>query len=357
MKLDTVIQRIPYWYAAGKSVHLKSAPGRGKTTTIEGAPKQLSERTHKNIGMVIINGAMLTPMDVLGYGIPKHHDTGHSSMVFTDPFFWVTREGKRLTEYDGGIVFVDEADKADVDVKKVLGEGALSGRFGPHKLPPGWIMWSAGNRTEDRSGSTKELDHLINRRMEIDITDDLESLTNWMTKNSVSPLTIAFSNSNPQIVLAEKVPDKQGPWCTPRSMVQADQYMQLVASENNGQFQDDSTIVEEVAGMIGQGSAAQFFASVRLEREMPKFDKIIADPTKCKIPEKPDAQMLVCYTLAHRVSKETASPVITYVERMPKEFAVTFAKAACNRDASLVTTQAFNKWALNNASLMAAIAR
>jgi hypothetical protein len=28
---------------------------------------------------------------------------GSSSVVFSDPFFWRTEEGKRLDEYDGGI--------------------------------------------------------------------------------------------------------------------------------------------------------------------------------------------------------------------------------------------------------------
>jgi hypothetical protein len=80
-------------------------------------------------------------------------------------------------------LFVDEADKMETDAKEIVGEGCLSGRFGPHQLPPGWIVWMAGNRAGDRSGSTKELVHLINRRREIDVTDDLESLLNWMNEN------------------------------------------------------------------------------------------------------------------------------------------------------------------------------
>jgi hypothetical protein len=51
-------------------------------------------------------------------------------MVFSDPFFWRTDDGKRLEEYDGGIIFVDELDKMDTDVKKCIGEAALSGRSG-----------------------------------------------------------------------------------------------------------------------------------------------------------------------------------------------------------------------------------
>jgi hypothetical protein len=357
MRLDTVIRRMPGWYDARISVHLRSSPGRGKTTTFLRFPEIVGKHTGKRLGISIINGAMLTPMDVLGYGLPKHSEN-HSEMVFSDPFFWRTQgsgegPGNRLEEYDGGVVFVDEADKADVDVKKVLGEGAESGRFGPHKLPPGWIVWTAGNSIKDRSGSTKELDHLINRRMEIDVTDDLNSWNNWADENGVSPIFKAFANQHPQIVFSEGVPEKQGPWCTPRSGVKADRYLQTISG--GGSYPDDEEAIEEVTGLMGAAAAVQFFAFVKLDREMPKYETIVKDPMKVPVPEAPDARMLVVYNLAHRVAIKEIDPVIKYVERMPKEFAMIFARASCKREAKIAATAGMGAWAGRNASLMAAI--
>lgn len=354
MKLNDVIKRIPGWYKAGHSIYLKSPPGRGKTTVLALSSTILSKSLGGNYGHVIINGPLLTPGDAVGYLIPKHHDNGRVSSVYTEPFWFVTTEGKHITEYDGGVIIVDEADKMDTDVKKVIGEAALSGRLGPHRLPKGWVVWMAGNRAQDRSGSTKELDHLINRRMEIDIQDDIESWLDWANTNGMMPLTQAFAAQNPQIVFTDGVPDKQGPWCTPRSLAMADEYIRA-ATGNTGDIPDDPLLVEEIAGKIGTGAATQYFGFVRLEREMPKFEKIIADPTKVKTPEKPDAQMLVVYNLAHRVDAKTIKPVITYVERMPKEFAVTFAKAACKRNPELVIDPAMREWSTKNATLMAAL--
>lgn len=356
MKLATVMQRMPYWYKAGLSVHLESSPGRGKSTTIEAAPKLIGDKLGKNLGCVIVNGANLTMLDVLGCGVPRHHENGHTEMVFSDPFFCRTVEGKRWEEYDGGIFFIDEQDKLDPDCKKMLGEARLSGRFGPHKMPPGWLLWSAGNTGKDRSGSTKQLDHEINRTRWITVSDDVESWNDWALANGVSPLTIAFANQNPQIVWADGVPKNQGPWCTPRSLVKTDSYLRVL-KEELGSVPDDPTTIEEVGGDIGPAAAAQYFAFIRLEREMPKYEAILADPDKAKLPEKPDALMLICYNLAFRIKKEDCAPVIKYMNRAPKEFAVTFAKAACTRDHSLVSTPAFQKWAMENSSLMAAIAK
>jgi len=358
MKLSEVIARIPYWYAARKCVYLKSAPGRGKTTVLSYAPSLLSKRLNKNIGLVIINGPLLTPADSIGYLVPRkmqgEDGREHMESVYTDPFWFRTKEGKRLDEYDGGIIVVDEADKMDVDVKKVIGEAALTGRLGPHLLPDGWIIWMAGNRQKDRSGSTKELDHLINRRMEIDITDDLESWLHWADNNKVSPLSKAFANQNSQVVFSEGVPDKQGPWCTPRSLVECDLYLQQFM-DSDGQLPDDPTLLEEIAGFIGEAAAAQFQAFIKLAREMPRYEDIIASPTTVKVPSKPDAAMLICYNLAHRVTVDTIDTVIQYVDRLPKEFGVTFGKSAVQRDHKIMHSPRFSVWVKNNASLLAQI--
>jgi hypothetical protein len=358
MRFNDVIARLPFWYAARKSVYLKSAPGRGKTSVLSSAPAILSKQLEKNIGVVIINGPLLTPADSIGYLVPRKvttNGTEHIESAYTDPFWFRTAEGKRLDEYDGGIIVVDEADKMDVDVKKVIGEAALTGRLGPHTLPNGWIVWMAGNRQKDRSGSTKELDHLINRRMEIDITDDIESWNDWADTNNVSPLFKAFANQNVHIVFSEGVPDKQGPWCTPRSLVEADRFVSVLPKAADGFTQDNAIVMEELAGMIGEGAAAQLSAFMKLEREMPTFESIIADPTKVKVPGKPDAAMLVCYSLAHRVDLTTAEPVITYIGRLPKEFGVIFGKAAVARDPRILATDGMKKWVKENASLMTQI--
>lgn len=364
MKLSVIEKRLPLWYKeaisgrpnACRCIYLKSAPGRGKTETLASAPALIGAALNVNLGLVIINGPLLNPPDSVGYLVPKHGE-GYAESIFTSPFWWRTVEGKRLEEYDGGIIVVDEADKMDVDVKKVIGEAALSGRLGPHILPPGWVVWMAGNTSEHRSGSTKELDHLINRRREIDVSDDLDSWQAWAAKKGVMPITKAFVHNYTEIVFSKGVPKDQGPWCTPRSMVMADSFLQTVKEVFGSIPENDPDVLEEVTGNIGPAACSQYFTFVKLDNQMPKFEDIVKKPKDVKVPEAPDARMLICYHLAHRVTSETASSVVTYMERMPKEFAVTFAHSACKRDFKLVMNQAFQSWAQRNSSLMAALAR
>jgi MoxR-like ATPase len=358
MNLSTFSRLALGFYKSHKSIYLRSAPGRGKTSTIVAAVPSMAKALDKNLGLVVINGPNLTPGDTIGFGVPKH-STGPdgrplSEMVFTLPFFWRTSEGKLLEEYDGGVIFVDEADKMDVDIKKVMGEMALSGRCGSHTLPPGWVVWMAGNRQEDRSGSTKELDHLINRRFEINVTDDLAGWEQWALRNNVHPSIVAFAVGNPQVVFPDKLPEKQGPFCTPRSLVAAGELLVTLAG-NNDELPTDTDAIEVASAGIGEAAAAQLFATLRLAAELPEMSTIINAPGQAKLPSKPDAQMLVCYKLAHLTDQTNIGPIVKYVERLPADFAATYAKAAITRQPMLAATPTILEWAKKNSTLLAII--
>lgn len=354
MKLSSFIKNAPNFYRAKKCIYLRSGPGRGKTTAVCDSVPIIAAATGKNLGLVVISGPLLTPADTVGYLVPTKTD-GRIESQYTDPFWWRTEEGKRLEEYDGGVIFIDEADKMDVDVKKVVGEMALSGRCGPHRLPAGWVVWMAGNRAEDRSGSTKELDHLINRRVEINVHDDLVGWEQWAIKNNVHHTIIHFGVNNPNIVFPESVPEKQGPFCTPRSLVSCGE-MLVTMGGNTGEIPTDDDAIEVVSGFIGQANSAQLFASIKLDAELPKIETIIANPTGAKVPSAPDAQMLVAYKLAALAEEATLKPIVTYVERLPADFAVTFAKSLCTRNPMFAAKPAMLDWSKRNSSIMATVA-
>ncbi len=360
MNLSTVLSLIPGWYEAGLSITLNGPIGVGKTSTISAAPDLFSKRWGGDYGLVVINGGNMEVTDAMGYLVPVHKD-GHSESRFTRPYWWITTEGKPLEAYKGGLIFVDEEDKAQVDVKKVLGEGKLSGRLCAHTLPgprqgtEGWRLWSAGNRIEDRSGTTKTLDHLINRSRDINVEHNVEAWTEWANKNNVSPLTIGFANTNVETVFMSKPPEKQGQWCTPRSLVQLDEYLRYKSGGKEGELPTDPTSLEEARAFIGDAAVLQYVNTIKLQQAMPKFSAIIANPDKAKVPEAPDALMLISYDLAHRVTEDNAKAVLTYVDRFPKEFSVTFCRASINRKPQLVSTPAFYDWCKQNSTLMAVL--
>ena len=364
MKFNDLLQALIDNIDAGITTHLKSSPGRGKSEFVEELVKYLSKRDGFEWGYCVAMLATYTPSDLLGYMVPTKIDnpdgTKALASTFTIPPWMMTKPtaeypyGRHINTYKRGIVFLDEFGQADADTKKSSAPLLLSKKVGPHQLHDGIAVIAASNGKLDRSGVTKDFDFVINRTDEILITDDLQSWLDWAATHGVTPTTCAFVKQNPQIVFADGVPKEQGPWTTPRSTVLADRIMAVKAARNNGIMMDDPTTVEQIHGIMG-GGAAQYFQFIKLEREMPKYEDIVADPKGVKVPTKPDAMMLVCYQLAHMIKPEHAAEVITYIDRLPQEFNVTFATTACRRQPRLVATAAFSKWVATNSSLMAAV--
>lgn len=365
MRLLDIRQALLDNIAAGITSHMKSPPGIGKSETVEQLVDYLTKRDGAGSwGFVTCFLGTMTPSDLIGYMVPtrtKNPDgTEFLASTFTVPPWMMTApspeypHGRHINTFQNGIVFLDEFGQADGDTKKAAAQLLLKGEIGPHRLHKGIHIIAASNGKKDRSGVTKDFDFVINRQDEINITPDLTSWLDWAATSGVSPIAMSFAQQNPQVVFDSEVPKEQGPWTTPRSLVMADRLMQVKAKRNGGVMPDDPGTVEQMQGIMG-GGASQYFAFVKLEREMPKYEDIIAGPSKVKVPTKPDAMMLICYQLAHMIQIKDAAQVVEYMERLPKEFAVTFATTACKRQAQLVATPAFAKWARENSALMAAI--
>lgn len=348
------------------STHIKSGPGVGKSDFVEDLVAWLNKRDGEGTwGFTTCFLATYTPTDLLGYMVPTKvtNPDGTQSLasVFTTPNWMMTKptkdypHGRHINSFKRGIVFLDEWSQADGDTKKAAAQLKLKGQVGPHRLHDGIAVISAGNRKDDRSGVTKEFDFVINREQEINVHPDFASWEHWAINHDIMPLTITFAQQNPQIVFSGEVPHEQGPWTTPRSLCAVDKLLQTKMERNGGEIPETPEVAEQLHGTMGAG-AAQYLNFIKIQREMPKYAEIVKNPSGVKVPSKPDAQMLVCYQLAHEIKLKDAPAVLEYVERLDKEFAITFATTACKKNVALVSEPAFDKWARANSSLMAAIA-
>lgn len=359
MNFNELAAVFPALAEAGVSIELESSPGRGKSSFVEQMVRKLSARDNEEWGFAVAFLATYIPVDLMGMPFKGEKTIDGETFTVTDlamPPWFITRSGKPISHYKRGILLLDEYGQGEPDVKRASADLLLNKRLGPWIVPEGWIVVAASNKASDRSGVTKSFDFVINRRMAISISDDIESWLSWADENDIHPIIKTFTRDNTDIVFAPGVPKEQGPWCTPRSIVMAGRILcQLAKSKGTDLLPTDSIANELVAGMIGPAAGAQLQATIMLQHEMPAYEDIIAKPNEVKVPEKPDAQMLVCYTLASRVTAKDAVPVLTYVDRMPKDLALTFATAAVKRDPKLTASPGFLKWIGKNAALIAVI--
>lgn len=361
MTLDQLAYIFPGLAQAAISLKIESAPGLGKSMFSHAQVQRMTQLTGEEWGYAEVFAATQTPNQVQGFMIPEKDVKGNTLSKYSMPIWYQTRDpvnnrlnGKLVTDYKRGILVIEEWGQGESEVKRSLADLILNKRLGPWQLPPGWIVLVLTNRANDRSGVTKEFDFLINRWIELRMTPDVKSWENWAALNGVNPIAITFAVQNPQIVFTDSVPDKQGPWCTPRSLVRTMSVLEQMA-DASGNIPVDPTAVEVMHGGIGAGASSQLMAMIKLGQSMPSFDDIVNNPKTCKVPTGPDAQMLICYRLASVVDDKTITPVIDYIERLSKEFALTFTKAAVGRDTRLINTRRMGDWCANNATLLAVI--
>lgn len=356
MNLMTFKSVLRHYLDARVTVQLVSAPGLGKSETVENAIAEFAKADGFEWGICTIMAASLTPPDVLGYLVPSKRKMlvpgNGGAMVeqeiptseFTMPPWMMSNDGRPMNSFKRGIVFLDEWDKVDPDTKRALAQVVLKGTAGNWFVHEGIGIVTAANRSEDRSGSTKEYDFIINRRAEVQIQPDVNAWEDWAVRHGIDPMYIAFAKRNVQIVFSGKVPDKQGPYCTPRSFVMLANLLAGFQDKSGGLPLDNerqsSIITEMASGLIGAAEANQFMTWCKMKTELPDFDEIVKNPAKAPVPGKPDGKMMVAYDCAHRSTVDNIDAVITYVLRLPPDFQLTYGAAAIKRNARLLSTQA-----------------
>lgn len=362
MKLSDIEATLPAMYYAsleegGPAFYITSSPGVGKTSVAKKFPVIMRKiDSTGSYGVSVINGANFTLMTAMGFMVPREDQKTHlMDSVFTLPYWYRTTEGKLLSEYTGGLIIVDEADKLGMDEKKIVGEAALSKRLGNHDFPPGWVVIFLGNRMSDKSGSTRDLMHLVNRRIEVPVDNDVAGWVAWAEGEQLLPETIQFAEDNPQL-LFEPMPEDQRPWCTPRSLHQADILLRSFMSiYGTDKIPTDPITLGFIKGGIGAPATAQYVKTIRLGQDIHSYEEVVASPLTITLPSKPDAMRLMCYKMASRVDMKDAKAVMQFMARMPEEHQVIFVRMAVQRNYELAFQADFATWCGKKTTLLAVL--
>lgn len=322
------------------AIHLISGPGIGKSSLVD----QISHEFSKEMKVPFANLSFFLNSkeapDIGGFGLPDEDEDGSKIMTFTRAP-WMPR----ANDPQHGFVFLDEFRQSDHDVQKPSGELLLNGKVNASQLPITYMVLAASNRESDRSGVNRELAFITNRTMEIHIEPHLDSWVEWAEHNGIHWGFIAFAKRRPGTIFSDTVPDKPGPFCSPRSFVAASKLYEAI---------DEDLFNEAASGLIGEGAAAEVAAFIRVFEELPEFQEIVDNPTKAKVPsvDRPDALYACMQMVAHEVSAETAMPAFKYIERMPKEFQVAGLRAAMRKTPQILTSTDFAEWVRNNQDLI-----
>lgn len=251
-----------------------------------------------------------------------------------------------------GILFLDELVSAERSVQAAAYQLILNRSIGEYTLPAGWHVVAAGNRASDRALVNAMPSALANRFVHIDYDVSHDDFCDWaISYGEIDPLLLAFLRFRPGLLHDFKPAENPRAFPSPRSWM----FVNRLLKTNTLHPSDEHDLI---SGTVGPGAASEFVAFVRIYRDLPDVDAILANPDKHAVPEgKPSIMYALATAMGAKVTAGTFANAMKYVERWSPEFQVLFVRDASRRDSALTQQAPFVKWAVKNAPLLEGVRR
>ena len=363
MNLEQLAKRLPYFLDSNVPIEITGPSGIGKSEVTEQVKEIMEKRDGFPWGLGRHFLATYTPPDVTGY-LSMHEQEvidhlGKTSVqpvsIFSQPPWMLDDNGKPLNGFKRGICVAEEADKASPEVKKAYAPVMLSGGIAHWRFHPGIArIMLTNDASSSRQGSTKDFDFAINRRSILTASASVQGWLAWADKHGVNPIFKAFAEDHVATVFNGQVPEKQGPFCTPRSLVTLSRVAAHMM-DPDGKVTDMDGMSEVSAGTIGNVATKDLMTFFLLKDDVPNWAEIVARPTQAKVPENASGQLMVAHQCAFNVDDATIEQAVRYVKRLRPQMHIVFAKSATRRNFRLVNSKPFEKWTEEEPQLVALI--
>jgi hypothetical protein len=266
------------------------------------------------------------------------------------------------------VICLDEILKCPQYIKNVLAPVIHERRLGNLHLPRGSIVWGATNLAVEGLGDLIQ-PHLRSRLMKVTLRKPTQQ--EWRTEfaepRRLHHTVIAFTEMFPQLFdsfmdyepggkFSGKPMSKDNPrifnpreqqdgFASPRSLHSMSKIM------HNAAGLDDTTLFAAIAGTAGTPTAADFMAVVKLDRDIPSFPRVIADPEGTPIVDNPTAQIVQVQQFIHfTTDRNDAAQLLKYVKRMRAEMQTLFVNqiATSTRCVTFATVDGFREMMNDN---------
>jgi len=259
------------------SVLVKGVHGIGKSERAE------SYARNKNYHSEVLFLSHQETGDLIGIPYLENGTTNWSTPVWLKRMYEAEKEGKRC------VLFLDELNRARLDVRQSALQLVLCKQIHQHKLPAGTLVLAAVN--PDDEYQVAELDVALNDRFDvIELRPDAEEWITWARKNFVEEVVISFIADNPDKLWFKTENELNHP--TPRSWVKTSDFLKVTKSKNLENDVRDIVVSNFLNGKIGRSVGAQFLAYLR-ERDDLNIERIEEFCKKIKNKKKREIQKTV----------------------------------------------------------------
>ena len=274
-----------------RPIFLWGPPGIGKSELVEGITKELGGV------MYDLRLGQMEPTDIRG--IPFYNkDTG--MMDWAAPVD--LPDEATASQYPIVVLFLDEMNSAPASVQSAAYQLILNRRIGKYKLPDNVVMVAAGNRESDKGVTFRMPTPLANRFIHQEMKVDFPIWQEWAVQNKIHKDVVGYLSFAKQDLYDFDAKSASRAFATPRSW-------SFVSQLLDDQVEDD-TLVNLIAGTVGEGLAVKFMAHRKVASKMPNPVDILKGKVKdLQVKEVSAMYSLVismCYELKAAVETKAA---------------------------------------------------
>lgn len=233
-------------------IMLWGPPGIGKSEIVF----QLAQEMNGKVWDLRL--AQNDPTDIKG--IP-YYSKEDNKMRWADPDELPSEE--EASQYDIGFLFLDEVNSAPAATQASAYQLVLNRRVGKHyKVPNNVYIIAAGNREGDRGVTYKMPSPLANRFIHLEVRPDYETWEQYAVKNRLHEDVVGYIGFAKQDLFDFDPKNASRAFATPRTW-------SFVSDILNGD-NDEETLMDLIAGCVGEGIALKFNAHRKISSQLPK---------------------------------------------------------------------------------------
>lgn len=201
-------------------------------------------------------------------GVPEPETTEHGRVTKFAPMTWFAQACSQPC-----ILFFDEVDRANNDVRQSLMELTDSRKIAGHNLHPDTIviaMVNGGTHDTNNSYQVSELDPAEHDRWwHVDLEPTVEDWISWANDNC-HPMTVDFIRNNPAHLEHEGEIEPHKVYPSRRSWAHFDKCLQMAELTGEKIFNGDSPLIY----FIGDGYVGKE-ASIAFKNYLEKYERVI----------------------------------------------------------------------------------
>jgi hypothetical protein len=241
-----------------RPLFLWGPPGIGKSELVADITAELGGY------MIDLRLGQMEPTDIRG--IPFYNkDSG--KMDWAEPVDLPSEE--LASQYPVVVLFLDEMNSSAPSVQAAAYQLILNRRIGKYRLPDNVVMVAAGNRESDKGVTYRMPTPLANRFIHQEMKCDFPSWQEWAVQHNIHKDVVGYLSFAKQDLYDFDAKSASRAFATPRSWSFVSE---LLADDDT----DDDTIMNLIAGTVGEGLAVKFMAHRKVAGRMPKPEDILS---------------------------------------------------------------------------------